>query len=315
MTDLRRAVDTVLRDCLGTSAEEDVLVVTDPPRRGIAHALAAGARELGAEAAVMEMSERETHGSEPPRHVAAAMAASDVVIAATTKSISHTEGREAASQAGVRIASMPQITEDMLVRTMTADYGAIRRRSHRVASALTDASIVHVSTEKGTDVTLVVEGRRGMADDGDLRKPGAFGNLPAGEGYVAPVEGRAEGRVVFDGSMWPIGLLDEPLTVDIEEGYAVGFSGPRAGELRSLIEPYGRDAFAVAELGIGTNDRAKLTGNVLEDEKVVGTIHIAFGDNHSFGGRIRVASHQDGVVLEPSVIVDSETLMERGTLL
>jgi leucyl aminopeptidase (aminopeptidase T) len=54
---------------------------------------------------------------------------------------------------------------------------------------------------------------------------------------------------------------------------------------------------------------------VLEDEKAIGTVHIAFGDNKSMGGTIRVASHLDGVIMEPTVSVDGETIMEKGKLL
>jgi leucyl aminopeptidase (aminopeptidase T) len=260
------------------------------------------------------MTERETHGTEPPPLVAAAMRASDVVVAPTSKSLTHTEARHAASGAGVRIATMPDVTEGMLVRTMRADLEAVRHRSRAVARLLTAGGTVRVTSDAGTDVTFSIEGRTGVADDGDLRERGAFGNLPAGEGFVAPVEGRTRGRIVFDGSVWPIGLLDAPLVAEISDGYATSFGGPRGAEFHALLEPYGRDAFAVAELGIGTNDAAELTGNVLEDEKILGTIHVAFGDNHAFGGTVRVASHQDGIVLRPTVTIDDDVVLDAGRL-
>ena len=308
------AVRRVLDSCLAVRAGEDVLVVTDPQRRAIGDALIECARGMDADAVLLEMTERETHGSEPPRLVAAAMRAADVVVAPTTKSLTHTEARHAASQSGVRIATMPDVTEDMLVRTMNADLDAVRRRSRAVASLLTAGRTVRVTSEAGTDVTFSIEGRRGVPDDGDLRRRGAFGNLPAGEGFVAPVEGRTRGRIVFDGSLWPIGLLDEPVVADVSDGYATQFGGPRGPEFFSLLEAHGRDAFAVAELGIGTNEAAELTGNVLEDEKILGTVHVAFGDNHSFGGKVRVESHQDGIVLRPTVTVDDDVVIDAGRL-
>jgi leucyl aminopeptidase (aminopeptidase T) len=313
--DLDRAVRTVLEDCLGIKEGENVLVVTDPQRRPIADALVARARELGAEAVLVDMAERLTNGTEPPDAVAAAMLACDVLVAPTTKSVSHTEARRSASARGVRAATMPQVTEDMLVRTMSADYAKVRDRSAKLAELLTRSGGVHITSEAGTDVALVIEGREGLADSGDLSASGAFGNLPAGEGFIAPVEGLTRGRIVFDGSIWPVGLLEEPLIVDVEDGYAVAMSGSSAGELRAILEPHGKEAFAVAELGIGTNESARLTGNVLEDEKILGTIHIAFGDNHSFGGTIRVPSHQDGIVLKPRVTIDDIEVLEDGKLL
>lgn len=313
MTDKERAYQTVLVDCLAVSPGENVLVLTDPKRRAIGDDLVQGARELGAEAVLIEMAERENHGTEPPDLVATAMLECDVFIAPTTKSVSHTQARHAASEKGVRAATMPQITEDMLLRTMSADYEALRERSAILADLLTKGSSVTITSAAGTDVTFSIEGRDGLPDDGDLRTPGAFGNLPAGEGFIAPVEGKTQGRIVFDGSIWPIGILEKPLIADIEDGYAT-LSGPDSARLDEIFGKYGRDAYAVAELGIGTNEKAKLTGNTLEDEKILGTIHVAFGDNHSFGGTIRVASHQDGIVLEPTVMIDDKVVLEAGRL-
>ena len=311
---LRQPIGTVLDECLGVKAAEQVLVLTDPAKRSIGEVLISGARERGAEAVLVEMAERETHGTEPPPLIAAAMLECEVLIAPTSKSVSHTEARRAACANGARAATMPNITEDMLARTMSADYGAVRRRSRDVARLLTEGNEVRITSPKGSDLRLSIGGREGIADDGDLTAPGAFGNLPAGEGFIAPLEGRAQGRLVVDGSVW-LGRLDDPLVLEFEDGYAVDISGEEAERFQSLLEPYGREAFAVAELGIGTNEAARLTGNVLEDEKILGTIHLAVGDNHSFGGTIRVPSHQDGVVLAPTVTVDDDLVLHDGRLL
>lgn len=310
-----QAVAAVLTDCLAVRSGENVLIVADPAKSSIARALVDGARALGAEAVLAEMTERDSHGSEPPRSIAAAMLACDVCIAPTSKSLSHTEARHQACEKGARIATMPNITEDMMARTMNVDWPTLVELSGKIADLLTKGSKVHITTDAGTDVTIDIEGRTGIADDGRLQDAGAFGNLPAGEGFIAPVEGKTNGRIVFDGSIWPVGVLEEPLTIDIEDGYARGFSGAAADEFKSKLSPYGEEAFAVAELGIGTNEAAQLTGNVLEDEKILGTIHVAFGDNHSFGGVIRVSSHQDGVVLKPTVMVDSQAVLTQGRML
>jgi leucyl aminopeptidase (aminopeptidase T) len=314
LSSLRGAVATVL-ECLGVKPEENFLVITDPARRSIADALVDRARALGAETVLIEMTERETHGTEPPPQVAAAMSACDALVAPTTKSLSHTEARRVATERGVRIATMPGITEDMLVRTMSADYREVARLSNALAKALTGGSEVRVTSSAGTDASFTIDGRQGISDDGDLTSKGAFGNLPAGEGFVAPVEGATQGRIVFDGSIASIGILDEPLVADVEDGYAKSFSGARAPEFKSLLERYGKEAFAVAELGIGTNRAARLTGNILEDEKILGTIHVAFGDNHSIGGAIRVPSHQDGIVRAATIAVDGTRVMDSGNLL
>ena len=309
------AVNNVIEVCLGIKSGEQVLVITDPPRTAVAEALVAGARDKGAETILCEMAVRGNDGAEPPASVAAALLACDVFIGATSKSLSHTHARDAATKAGKRGATLPGVTADMLSRTMKADYTEISRASKALAELVTAADEVHIVSSGGTDVTIDITGRAGAADDGLLTGAGAFGNLPAGECYVAPVEGKTEGRIVFDGSMAGIGRLDEPLVAEISGGYATSFRGPKAEEFEAIISPHGRDAYAIAELGIGTNPAATLTGQVLEDEKIVGTIHIAFGDNHSFGGNIRVSSHHDGVVMDPTVTIGTEKVLQAGKLL
>jgi len=302
---------TVLVHCLGLAAGEDVVVVTDPAMSALAGGFVAAARALGAEAVMAEMSERPGHGAEPPAAVAAAMCSSDVVVALTSWSLSHTEARRAACDAGARVASMPKATAEMLARTLSADTDRTRALARAVAAALSAGAEVRVTSGEGTDVTFDISGREAIADDGDLSAPGAFGNLPFGEGFVAPREGRTTGRIVFDGA---VAMLGAPLVVLVEDGYAVDFEGDVGRRLRARLEANGPEALAVAELGIGTNPAARLSGNVLEDEKILGTVHVAFGDNHTFGGTLRVASHQDVVVLRPRVLIDGSEVLADGRL-
>ncbi|MDQ3952863.1 MAG: aminopeptidase [Actinomycetota bacterium] len=315
MTDLSRAAASALDDCLALKPDETLVVVTDPGTKTIGEVLVDAARARGAETVWVEMSERENNGTEPPPAVAAAMAACDVLIAPTTKSLSHTAARRAANDAGARVATMPGITEEMMARTMSADFSSLRPRSREIARLLTEGAEVRIESAAGTDLTLGIEGRTGISDDGDLASRGAFGNLPPGEAFLAPVEGTAKGRLVVDGTMWPVGRLDEPLVWEVADGYVEQMSGRHAAEVRTVLEKHGRDAFAIAELGIGTNDAAQLTGNVLEDEKILGTIHVALGDNHTFGGTTRVPSHQDGIVLAPTLSIDGKTIVDGGKLL
>jgi leucyl aminopeptidase (aminopeptidase T) len=200
-----------------------------------------------------------------------------------------------------------------MVRCMNADYQRIAARTARLCERLAATRVVRVTAPGGTDITMPIEGRTPLASSGIFHEKGQWGNLPTGEAYLAPLEGRSQGVVVVDGSMAGVGMTVEPIRILVEDGYATEITGGREAEaLRALLEPHGRDGRTVAEFGIGTNDRAKLTGVILEDEKVLGTIHIAFGDNKSMGGSVRVASHLDGLVTQPTVWFDGETIMDGG---
>lgn len=313
--ELDRAVKTVVRRCMGIQPGEDVLVVCNPVTEEIGALMRIEAQGEGADATLAVISERDSHAAEPPRAVAAAMAAADVVLAPTIQSISHTEARRLASEAGVRVGSLPGVTEEMLARLMTSDLEEIRRRSWAVVTALNRAAEVRITCPHGSDLRIGLEGRMGIVDGGELGNRGAFGNLPCGEGFIAPVEGTSEGVLVVDGSIAGIGLLDTPTALTVREGHLVEATGPDGSQLMELLTAHGEDGTNVAELGIGTNEEAILTGNILEDEKLLGTCHVAFGASAAIGGRVQVPVHLDCVVLEPTVELDGETILGNGELL
>ena len=225
MLDLGPAVETTLTRCLGVAPGEEVLVVVDPGTRPIGEALRDGARDLGAEATLFVMDERATHGTEPPRPVAAALAACDVYIAPTTKSLSHTVARKRATDAGARGATMPGVTAEMLARVMAGDFATMVARSRAVCTLLDAGAQARVTCPRGTDVTLELSGRSGLADDGVLTDAGAFGNLPAGEGFIAPLSG--SGTIVAS-SLAGIGVSEDPVHLTMEDGQLVA-AEPGAG--------------------------------------------------------------------------------------
>ncbi len=301
---------------MGLRPGERALVVTDEPLRTIGYALREAVRDLGNDVLLVEMVPRKTNGEEPPAEVAALMKAFDVVLCPTSKSLTHTDSRRAACAAGARVATLPGVTEEVMVRCMTADYHAIAARTHRICGLMRTTKVVRVTAPAGTDITMPIEGREAHASSGVFTEKGLFGNLPTGEAYLAPLEGKSQGVVVVDGSMAGVGMVDRPIRIVIEDGYATDITGGEsASRFVALLEPHGIDARTVAEFGIGTNDKAILTGLILEDEKVMGTIHIAFGDNKSMGGSVRVASHLDGLVKHATVWFDDRKIMDAGKLL
>src|SRR5436853_3085054 len=313
--DLDSAVRTVVRQCMGVSAGEEVLVVCNPVTEEIGALMRIEAQGDGADATLAVISVRDSAAAEPPRAVAAAMAAADVVLAPTIQSLSHTAARKAASEAGVRIGTLPGVTEEMLGRLMTGDLDEIRRRGWAIVTALNRGTEARITCRHGSDLRIGLQGRMGIVDAGELGNKGAFGNLPCGEGFIAPLEGTTEGTLVVDGSIAEIGLLDTPVSLTVREGNLVEATGNDGDRLMELLTEHGQGGTNVAELGIGTNEEAILTGNILEDEKILGTCHVAFGASAAIGGTVQVPVHLDCVVLEPTVEVDGETIVSGGDLL
>lgn len=314
--DLRDASIIALRDCMGLQKTETLLIVTDELKREIGLALHEAGKELCQESILVEIKSREINGQEPPASVSAMMKAVDVVVCPTEMSLTHTNARREAAALGVRFGTMPGINIDTMVRCLNADYEKIIALTDFIAAKLVGVSTIKVITEKGTNVVMPVKDRKILPSKGVMRNKGESGNLPSGEVYLAPWEDQTNGKLIIDGSMAGIGMIETPITIEIVNGYAESITGGKQAEqLTAMLDKVGRDARAVAEFGIGTNYKAILTGEILEDEKVFGTIHIAFGNNISMGGRIAVSSHLDGLVKEPDVYFDNELVMKKGKMI
>jgi len=315
VSDLARAVTAVIQDCLGVREGEQVLVVANPVSIGLGERLRAEAMRAGADAVLALMAERASHAAEPPDPVAAAMASADVVLAPTVQSLSHTAARKAASEAGARIATLPGVTEEVLARVMGADMDGLERKGTAVADRLTRGSEARITCANGSDLRIGLGEREAISDAGELTAPGAFGNLPCGEGFIAPLEGTSEGILFVDGTIAAVGMPENPIELRVEGGNLVAASGPEGERLLELLRAAGARGTNVAELGIGTNECAILTGNLLEDEKVLGTAHVAFGASAAIGGTVQVPVHLDCVIRTPTVEIDGAPIVRAGELL
>jgi len=242
-----------------------------------------------------------------------------IIIAMSNNSSSHTNYRKLACHAGTRFASLPHFDPDMFGTSMNVDWQALADRTDRLVAAVNRAEWVNVECPNGTALHICKRGRDAGGDDGLLTTPGCFGNLPAGEAYFAPLEGESHGVMVIE---WgPTRKLESPLTLTIADGRVLRIDGDEP--LRAVLE--GRFAGNgncrnLAELGIGTNDKASRPDNVLEAEKIMGTIHLALGDNTGFGGNVAAPFHEDYVFYQPTVTLvmedgTEETILDNGKLM
>jgi len=240
----------------------------------------------------------------------------DVVVAPTYRSFTHTKARREASEQGVRVGTMPGITEDTMIRCLSNEPNETVEITGKVAKRMAGVSKIRVTTLNGTDITFEVGGRRIIQSTGVLRTISDSGNLPSGEVYLAPIEDKVNGVIYFDGSISGLGLLKRHIRVDVVNGKAEDITGSSdARVLSRMLNKFGDMGKTIGEFGVGTNPFAKLCGNILEDEKVLGTIHFAFGNNIGMGGILDVKSHIDGLVKSPTVYFDDFLVIEKGKIL
>ncbi|MFC4448875.1 aminopeptidase [Halorussus aquaticus] len=307
---LRDAAETAITQCLALEETESCCIVTDDKREPIGEALYDVASEVTDDATIVRFPPGASHGAEPPAPVSAAMAASDVFLAPTTKSLSHTRARGKANEAGARGATLPGITEEVFTTGLQADYETIARHCEDVLEQVADADEIRVTSPQGTDITFEPGDREWLDDTGIVHEAGGFSNLPAGEVFVSPET--ADGTYVVDGTMMPHGLLEEGQTLefDVEDGQVTRISDDEIrGSVEDAAEEVGDAAYNLAELGIGTNVAVtELVGSVLLDEKAGGTVHIAIGDDAGIGGDTEAPIHFDGILREPTVYADGEEI-------
>ncbi|HLG25031.1 MAG TPA: aminopeptidase [Candidatus Nanoarchaeia archaeon] len=305
---LDKSSKIILKECMGLKRNESCLIVTDSKLKKIGEALFRESLRLAKKSKLVFTNIPKSHGSEPQKNIADEMLKYDVCLLATIKSLSHTRARENASKKGARIASMPGITEGMAKRTLNLNLNDIRKRNDMLISKLKSKNIIKITTNKGTDLKFFIKGRKWVSDDGIYTKKGAFGNLPSGEIFIAPLENKTNGILVCDASVAGLGIIDKNIRMEIKDGFIKNIRGGKtAAKFQKLLKT--RLHGNVAELGIGTNHKAKITGEVLEDEKVMGTFHVAFGNNLHFGGKVDVPFHVDFVMKNPRVFADGKRFL------
>lgn len=303
---------TIIEQCLKVQQGEKVLVLNDSNDEELVDSLIRVLEEKGLSHELIEYEEPESHGEEPPENVAERMKEFDVVIAPTAKSLSHTDARKKANRAGARVVTLPKVSKEIWRTSLQADYEKVKEITEKVYELLEETDEVRVTTPSGTDLSFKVDIDTYHNDTGLIHEEGDFGNLPAGEPNGYP-EGLC-GTLVLD--HFPFSPEAEKVEIKDGEVVAIESSGKEASELEEAFDrhPCSR---RMAEFGFGTNPEATLIGNTLQDEKVLGTVHFAFGDNCSYVDedderRNPCAIHWDSVCESPTVFFDDRKILDEG---
>lgn len=316
MNNLKKAATKALSAYFAVKPEERILLIFDESTPDIAKAFADSAQMLGLKLESKKIPLTGGHGIEPADDVAEMMKSYDVVIAPTKFSLTHTDSVRNACKTGARVGTLPGINAAIFAEGLVSDPDQLDKTGNFWMSKLEGRKKIRITTSKGTDISFSTGKYQPMNDNGILHSPGLCGNLPAGETFIAPDELSANGTVVFDGT---IGGqegpdLTSPVKLTLKDGSIIDFGEDdttpegalRAEKLKKTLSPFGAGALVLAEFGIGTNSNLTMSGNLLGDEKLMGTIHLAFGNNCSMGGENNVKVHIDCLVTSPQIFIDDE---------
>lgn len=322
MTDHRLDVNAakVVRECCALKDGESVVVLTNADGSAlVAEALYRAVVACGGEPMLVQTEPLSAPGADLPTALDGALAAADLILAPTSKSVYHTRSvREACRDAGTRFVALSECDVDTFVNGgMNADFVALTPAAAAVAELLDRAQSVELETPAGTQLSAEFGSRRGLMSGGTCREPGDVIGLPTVEAFVAPLEDSVQGKIVVDASCsGGIGVVDEPIVVSVADGRAREISGGVAAErLSNVLAQAGTETvYQVAEIGIGLNPMCRITGRIIEDEGTYRTCHVALGSNVWFGGDNAAPSHIDLVQWRPTITLDGEPLCQDGVL-
>ena len=312
----------VVETCMDVRRGENVLIVCDPTTGEIGQALHEATIEKSERVLLIVMPKAKHHGEEPPTPVANLMRQQQVILAPTKYSLTHTKAIRQALRDGARVATMPGITVDMFTHGgMAADFNNVKKRISNLGPHFRRRRIVNVKSKLGTEITFEVNWREWKLDDnGICNRPRMLTNLPAGKAFIMPREGTMNGTLIINGS-WDSSLLDQNIELQIENGIVIDVKGgtiaanirQEFGEVAKKLRSKDREnVWTVAEFGFGMNDQARMGGNVLEDEKRLGTCYFSIGDNTALGGSSAVGIHIPGVLTGANVWLDDSQILQDG---
>ncbi len=318
---INNGAEYLVRNCIETGRKKNLLLYDDTTE-DVVSLFRSAMLKFGKNVEMIKMDIGDCHGIEPEEYVRERMLHNDAVICLTQYSIAHTQARKSAEKKGISFLSLPEYTMDLLNNpAIYADYSLFVPLVEKYSDLLTVGKRLWVETKKGTNLYMNIENRVGNCCPGITNKNYLLGSPPDIEANVAPVENETNGRLVIDGSITDqrLGLLSEPVILEIKEGYICDISSSdmeQANKVRMLFEHVkSRKAYILGEFGIGFNNCAELCGNMLVDEGSKGCVHFGMGSNWTIGGENRVSFHLDFVLKEATVRIDDQVVIEQGKLL
>ena len=347
---LKKSAEIAVKDILKAKKGEKALIITNPEPDvfNISQALYNALADVGALPVIVVQPVKTQFDYSEPTVVAAIKTEPEIILSISKNKLGKDkeamehpymlDGKEVNSTYHYLMETRksrsfwsPSITEDMFIRTVPIDYNQLKANCERLKALMDKAVRMQITAPGGTDLSVGLAGRKTFQDDGDFSASGAGGNVPAGEVFISPQLGTACGTIVFDGSISVKSgdiVINHPIKATVENGFVTSFNtseSPEAAILAETIEEgakapnpeYAKNARNLGEIGIGLNPAARITGNMLEDEKAFHTCHIAIGHNYDEDAPALI--HLDGLVRNPTIELffedgNAKVILRKGIL-
>ncbi len=316
------AANKIARELMAIRADELVAIMCDEDSPSeMVSALQGEMRNIGAEYAVLlQPSRSAANKNQMNPMIERALERADVLIGLTKSSgapVYAAKVKELLAAKRLRVMSLAMRDLDTLTAGgATADYASIQRSGDTLAEIWRNSREMRITSEAGTDIRAPIAFDDVIIECGYVHEAGYMAGLPDGEVSSRPIEGQAHGVFVVDGPAAIVGKPEVPIKIRVEMGKVVEITGdcPQAQELREIVSTVPQ-ADNIAEFGIGLNPASRPDGIFQEVKKRQGQVHIASGDNVSYGGTVRCTVHIDLVLLNPTVFLDNRMVVENGQIL
>ncbi len=316
MARLEKAIYKIFFECLKLTPGDSCLILVDEATRELGRLLFNRAKKSKAEIAFLEIKPTSSRLGEPAPAIVNMMKQMSAVLSFTGYSLVHSNALKYVCHNGARVLCLSPVSAESLARAVNTNFDFIDIKSRKLSDLFSIGRRIRLTTDTGTDLTIPIARHKGLANTGFVVAPGMFSVLPSGEASVVPDRRGTKGVLVVDGSIPSIGVLKEPVVIHIKDGYAYQmFGGEEVARLRKILKSFGKASRNIAEFGIGTNPNAILTGISIEDEKVLGTAHIALGKPEYEGGIQKGNIHLDLVIQKPTVEIDQRVVVQNGDLM
>ncbi|MFX0013414.1 MAG: aminopeptidase [Promethearchaeota archaeon] len=304
-----------LRQCADLQSGESVLVLSDFGQAPeISMAAVKAIERLEGKPLLLIMEKNRLIEKTIPESYQKIMNEADLIVLCTSDYFP-SDSRVIAAKAGARVLSMVKADESMIRRCIDIDYDELSKLTRNIADRFSKAREVEIKSDAGTDINFTLSGNKAVYFDGLCREKGKITSHPSGV-VAVPLEGKqAEGTWIINASAAKLGLIDPPIIIEVTEGVAnIVSDSEQANKFRKILSEGDDNSWKICEVGCGTNAKATYIGELIEDERVLGSAHIGLGGNTHFGGNIQSVTHIDTSTRNPTVMLDGNEIISNGNL-
>lgn len=287
---------------------------------GLAQACLAAGLRAGADAQLL-VYERKAWGE--AAHfgpiISDAIRASRFILGFHSNFVGSQAARDARAKGARILATQPWGIEDFLISgVLDVDYDAMVHNGKIVAKLWEETEECIVVSEVGTDIRFKLAPRQSILGDGMVTDDGEVDYYPGVQVSIAPIEETINGKIVVDASDNVQGVVREPYTMQIENGVIKAIEGGlEANKMRTWLKTRNDETiYHLCHFTVGLNPKAGITGNMIEDERLLGSVDFGFGNQDpKFGGTVGLSPyHMDVVLASPTIYLDGKIMFDKNEL-